>query len=129
VWIFLDNAFLSIVPDKDTPGNLLVRARHAGDIEQVFQKARVPTTPANDYRFRAFVPPASVAEAIASQVTGTDYMNFKNSVPDIDRHMAYLRVWQVMANWQAATLLRERRSPSAAEAGKRPRRGRSRLFG
>jgi hypothetical protein len=129
MWIFLNNSFVSIVSAVDRPDDLLVRARRAGDIQRVFPKARVAMTPANDYRFRAFIPRASVAEAIALQVGGIDYTNFKDSVTDLNRHMAYLRVWQVMANWQEAALLRERHPPSVAKAGKRPRRGRWRLFG
>jgi len=39
MWIYMNNAFLSIVQDDDVPGMLLVRARRSGDIESVFPDA------------------------------------------------------------------------------------------
>jgi hypothetical protein len=79
MWLFPNNAFLSIVADKDDPAGefQLVRAR---DIEAVFPKARVAITPKSDYRYRAFVPRADVAKAIAHQVNDIAYTNFKNHV-------------------------------------------------
>jgi len=100
MWIFFNDAFLSVVSAVGRPADLLVRARRAGDIERVFPNARVSTTLARDYRFRAFVSRANVAKAVASQISGIDYTNFKDSVRDIDRHDAYLGVWHEMARWQ-----------------------------
>jgi hypothetical protein len=79
-WIFLNNAFLSIVSDKDNPDNLLVRACHHGDIRRVFPRVKVVVTPEADYRYRARVPRTLVAEKIASQIAAIDYANFKKSV-------------------------------------------------
>ena len=106
MWIFLSDSFLSIVNAVDRPNDLLVRARRAGDIERVFPKAQVFSLPKSDYRYRAFVPRADVAAALAAQVTGIGYTNFKNSVADNDRHDAYLRVWQEMVWWQNSALKR-----------------------
>ena len=36
MWVFLSDAFLSIVAHRDDPDALLVRARRQGDIECVF---------------------------------------------------------------------------------------------
>ena len=53
MWIFLTDAFLSIV-DKDGDGTtLLVRARRAGDIERVFPGAEVIEGASSDCRCRA----------------------------------------------------------------------------
>jgi hypothetical protein len=100
MWIFLNNAFLSIVSAVDRPYDLLVRASRAGDIERVFPRVRVSVTLKSVYRFRAFVSRARVTRAIASQVSGINYTNFKDSVHDVDRHMAYLNVWGQIAYWQ-----------------------------
>jgi hypothetical protein len=132
MWIFLNNTFLSIVSAADRPSDLLVRARRAGDIEQVFPKARVSTTSKSDYRFRAFVSRIDVVVAIAAQVGGIDYTNFKDSVADEDRRNAYLGVWRQMFIWQGAIaekLPPVAPPPIAAKAGKEPRRGLRHLFG
>jgi hypothetical protein len=77
MWIFLNNAFLSIVSDKDNSDNLLVRARYHGDIRRIFPRAKVAITPEADYRYRARVPRTLVAEKIASQIAGIDLRTSK----------------------------------------------------
>jgi hypothetical protein len=100
MWIFLNDAFLSIV-DKDGDGTtLLVRARRPGDLERVFPDASVQETPHNDYRFRARVSRPEVIQAMAQAIERLDYPNFKGSVVDHRRHDAYLRVWSVMHQYQ-----------------------------
>ena len=56
MWVFLNDAALSIVAQRERPDCLLVRGRVAGDIEAVFPKAHVTVTPDADYRYRASVP-------------------------------------------------------------------------
>ena len=132
MWIFLNNAFLSIVSDKDNPSNLLVRARHHGDIRRVFPGVKVVITPEADYRYRARVPRSIVAEKIASQIAGIDYTNFKDSVTDESRHLVYLQVWRQMFIWQGVmveTLGPTASPPVTAKAGKKPRRKGWILFG
>ena len=100
MWVFLNNAFLSIV-DKDGDGTtLLVRARKAGDIQRVFPAARVEITPRNDYRFRAQVDREHVALALAEAIRQITYSNFKGSVTEHDRHESYMDVWQAMYRFQ-----------------------------
>jgi hypothetical protein len=100
MWIFLNNAFLSIV-DKGGDGNtLLVRARRSGDIERTFPEAKVERTPGNDYLFRARLGREEVAAAVAEAVKAITYGNFKGSVKERDRHDAYMGVWQVMHHYQ-----------------------------
>jgi len=100
MWVFLNDAFLSIVQDMDDPDRLLVRARHEQDVENVFGAVEVAETEDADYRFRTFLPRATVAEAMKKQTEAIDYTNFKNSVPDHKRHDAYMGVWQVMRRFQ-----------------------------
>jgi hypothetical protein len=132
MWIFLNNAFLSIVSDKDNPDNLLVRASHHGDIRRVFPVVKVVVTPEADYRYRARVPRTLVAEKIASQIAGIDYTNFKKSVTDESRLMAYLQVWRPMFIWQGVMVEKLPPAPSppvTAKAGKKPLHWVRRLFG
>jgi hypothetical protein len=108
MWVFLNNAMLSIVAERSNPGVLLVRARSAGDIEQVFPDAEVSETPTADYRFRAEVPTETVAEALATQVRGIDYPNFKSTIRETGRLHAYHDVWSVMARYQELKHPRDR---------------------
>lgn len=100
MWIFLNNAFLSVVDKGGDGTTLLVRARKAGDIERVFPEAEVRETPGNDYRFRARLGRERVATAMAEAIRGVTYPNFKGSVPDQGRHDAYMQVWQAMYRFQ-----------------------------
>jgi hypothetical protein len=109
MWIFMSGSFLSIVASRGVPGELLVRGRAKGDIERVFKDARVKTTPANDYRFRAWIPAPEVVKVIAAQICAIDYDNFKASVKEADRHDAYFSVWSAMNNFQSDRARHRRR--------------------
>ena len=100
MWIFLNNAFLSIVDKWGDGTTLLVRARRSGDIERAFPEAKVERTPGNDYRFRARLGREEVAAALAEAVKAITYGNFKGSVKERDRHDAYMGVWEVMHQYQ-----------------------------
>jgi hypothetical protein len=73
MWIYLSDAFLSVVQDTTQPGHLLVRARIVDDIETVFPFATVTCSPERDYAYRASMPRAVVAKAIERSVLGIDY--------------------------------------------------------
>jgi hypothetical protein len=98
MWIFLNDAALSVVAHRDDAGCLLVRARMAGDIERVFPQT-VLENAGTDYRYRATVPRQQVADRIADSIAAIDYRNFKNSCGPA-RHDAYLHVWKTW--WKAA---------------------------
>lgn len=100
MWIFLNDAFLSIVDKEGDGTTLLVRAREEGDIERVFPDAKVIHTPHNDYPYRARIDREQVAERIADAVRHIRYGNFKATVREPDRHDAYLGVWREMVRFQ-----------------------------
>lgn len=100
MWIFMNDAFLSIVADPKEPDRLIVRARAKGDIQRVFNRARVTETPHRDYAFRAFIPRKVVAAAISHRLHDITATNFKDSVKEQDRHDAYLSVWSAMMRFQ-----------------------------
>lgn len=100
MWIFLNDAFLSIVDKGGDGTTLLVRARRAGDLERVFPGVKVATTPSNDYRYRARVNREQVALAMADSVRRITYPNFKATVKDHARHRAYMDVWEAMHRFQ-----------------------------
>lgn len=119
MWIFLNDAALSIVADRNNSANLLVRARVPGDIEAVFPEAQVTKTPDADYRYRAFVGRGEVADAIANRVAAIDYDNFKDSASAVDgaRGHAYHPVWVSWHSW--AIWLRELVEGRATTASRR----------
>ncbi len=100
MWIFLNDAFLSIVAPERGHKNLVVRARKEGDIERVFAGVTVTRTGDRDYLFRAMVSRQRVAAAISDRLLDTRYTNFKNSVREDSRHDAYQRVWSTMLGYQ-----------------------------
>lgn len=100
MWVFLNDAFLSIVEpsveDQGRSEDLLVRARFDGDIEKVFPSADVKQTDNHDYAYRALINRHKVADVIASEVDHINYNNFKGSVRQKFRHDAYIDVWVQM---------------------------------
>jgi hypothetical protein len=127
MWIFTNDAFVSIVAVRDDPDKLLVRARFKRDLTNLLPGARVRTTPDGDYRFRAVVSRDVVLGFIADRIEAIDYPNFKDSVPERDRarHDAYLRVWGVMHAAQRDALprrrSRRRRTSPNGDAARHPR--------
>ena len=95
MWIFLNDAFLSIVADRNHD-QLLVRARLKGDIERTFPGAEVAEDVGTDYRFRTWLDRKTVADVLHSKVETINYPNFKGSVREDARHTTYMGVWNVM---------------------------------
>jgi len=100
MWIFLNNAYLSIVRHRDQPDYLLVRARNEGDIEATFPYAFVNKTPQADYLFRAIIHESEVADAICGAIVDIDYDNFKNSIPDPRYYLTCSSIWLLMNTYQ-----------------------------
>lgn len=101
MWIFLNNAMLSIVQHTDHPDYLLVRARFPGDIEAAFAGftiGNVEHTPLRDYGYRVKLHRTLVESVIAKHVSNISYPNFKDSVDkrDCKRKRAYGQVWATM---------------------------------
>lgn len=102
MWIFLNDAFLSVVADKDNPTGpkLLVRARRIGHIEQAFPEAEVFQMAGSDYAFRAWIDRKEVARVMAERVNQLDYSNFKNAIEEQAYHDAALEAWFAMRDYQ-----------------------------
>lgn len=96
MWVFLSDAFLSIVADRADPSRLLVRGRLEGDIERVFPRATVQETPQADYRFRAYIARGIVARVLVERILEIDYPNFKATLSDRRRILPYHDVWETM---------------------------------
>ncbi len=122
MWIFKNDAFVSIVQDWDMPDQLWARARIRGDLERFFDVTDLPVieTPSADYRFRVVVDREAVKSALICAVDDIDYDNFKSSIAatpvEDERHNAYLKVWSAMMAFQRWVLQRE-------ETARRNKRG------
>ncbi|HEY3331970.1 MAG TPA: hypothetical protein VGK19_18200 [Capsulimonadaceae bacterium] len=101
MWIFLSDAFLSVVAHRDKPDCLLVRARRRGDLEKLIgAETQVDVTEDADYLFRATVSRNVFAKVIADRVKAIDYDNFKSAIKDEAYHDACLDVWATMRELQ-----------------------------
>jgi hypothetical protein len=117
MWLFTNNAFISIVQDRDMDDQLWVRARIKGDLEAflgvLIEDLDVIETVDADYRWRCVVSRPMVTAAVIHAVSKIDYENFKNSIPSSKkgnlRHDTYLRVWTVMKGYQEAFARRFRK--------------------
>lgn len=94
MWVMLNDAWLSIVADRDDKDFLLVRSRRRGDVARIFGVEEAEDHAA-DYTFRAFVHRDQVAGVMSREVERIDYPNFKNSVKDDQLHTAFSRVWSI----------------------------------
>jgi len=94
MWLCFNNAFVSIVADREDESKLLVRARKAKHLRNLLgPQAKITETPERDYRWRAYVPRSVVSQILAQQCEGISYNNFKDSVRDHELHTMYSRWW------------------------------------
>jgi hypothetical protein len=103
MWIFLNNAFFSIVENRNDSSELLVRSRIREDLSNTFGlNHEIIEMEDSDYRFRMFLNREYVASVLLENAMNINYDNFKDSIPeeDEDRSYYYTRVWQVMHEWQ-----------------------------
>lgn len=94
MWVMLNDAWFSIVADRDDQEYLLVRSRQSGAIKRVFGIEEDVDTQA-DYHFRCFIARDHVAGVMAREVQRITYENFKNSVKDPALKTAYNSVWTI----------------------------------
>lgn len=98
MWIFLNDAFLSVVEHRDDSSVLLVRARREEDILRCFPDSKPIRTENADYRWRITVDRDAMKQAMSEAVDRIDYPNFKNSIREPKRHDLAMRVWGVMTH-------------------------------
>lgn len=102
MWIFTNDAYVSIVQHRDDPDTLLVRGRFRGDAARFLglpQHHEIELTTA-DYRWRVVTSRATVEKAMLRAVRRVSYPNFKDSIVRAWRKAVSMRVWSVMAQAQ-----------------------------
>lgn len=126
MWITSKTGFVSIVEHRSSADLMLVRARCAEDIEDMFAEWMAPLDDDHvrqiraqyvgefdgveinvdrsaDYWYRAIVPRSLVALVVARQIHALDYTtNFKGNADKGDtlRHRAYMACWSAMNRFQ-----------------------------
>lgn len=108
MWVFSRSSFLSLIADPVDPECLLVRARIRTDIHHLWPKAVVDVTPWRDYKYRARIPRAEVAEALSREVTSITYGNFKDAAGLADKRRMPFYAWI----WMAACEMQDALEPS-----------------
>lgn len=120
MWVFLNDAFLSIVASDQEPSKFAVRARQKQDLLNAFPGCKpIKGTKDQDYAWRIFIDRQAVRDLVDSRLADLDYTNFKGSIPDTvegeERHEFYLAVWQKALNFQNG-VFRSRFIPKADRA-------------
>lgn len=108
MWIFLNDAFLSVVQSDRDPGLFAVRARQRQDLRNAFPSLKpeqiVEGDRHQDYAYRAFLPKAEVELLLMQRLHDLDYTNFKASIAKTakgeERHDFYLAVWAKAVSFQ-----------------------------
>lgn len=108
MWLFLNDAFVSIVRDRNDAGRVCVRARNRAHLERLFPADRILETSDADYACRVFVDKEVVADIVARRVRQIDYGNFKSSVGDDALHRLYQELWCAQAQYQARLTARQK---------------------
>lgn len=98
MWLIAPEGFVSIVHKAPCqPDELLVRGRTRAHVAALFPDAEIRESDGTDYRFRAIVKRADVAEHLAALAYSINYGNFKNEVRDRPFHDALMKVWNALA--------------------------------
>ena len=116
MWIFTNHGFYSIVKDKSSETNLLVRARKREHLEVLFDSSRITYSPKRDYQYRVNAHRDEVSDLLYHSTNDITYTNFKNSITDSTLNRMASVLWSVIFGW-----LDERKGTLATDKKKRPR--------
>lgn len=97
MWVCFNDAFISVVQDRNQPDRVCVRARRSKHLQLLFPDSEVILTPQADYTCRVFVSKRMFCNLLRSRIATMDYTNFKNSVADHSLHELYSDFW--LSHW------------------------------
>lgn len=105
MWIYLNNAFVSVVAHAGDHEGLLVRARREHDIERALGLGlgheQVQHTPDADYPYRLHGNREEIGQIIGAALAAIDYTNYKNSIEDEQLHGTAYRVYSATLGLQS----------------------------
>ncbi len=89
MYVFTDNAFLSIVSHSHDERLLEVRGKCSGDIERTFPEAEVARSEDEEYPYSASIARDRVADRIALRVKHVGYRKFNPTAEEPWRQTMY----------------------------------------
>ena len=93
MWIAFNDAWLSIVENRNDEETLLVRARSKQHLLNIFPKCELFKDETADYPYRAYIEREHVANVVSDRLMKINYPNFKASVKDDKLGTAYSNIW------------------------------------
>lgn len=98
MWLFMNEAFLSLIDKSDDNNTLLVQARRT--IERLLPEANVQVGGGTDYRYCSRISSERMATVIADLIRKIHCRNFKSIVTDAVSHNSYMDVCSAMFTFQ-----------------------------
>lgn len=107
MWVLTTTGFYSAVASDESERDVVVRARHRGDLTTLnsrlraldHQPAQVLAYAHSDYPWRIVIAKTAWGDFLADEAKRIDYRNFKNEVTRRSgqaRHDIYSRIWGVL---------------------------------
>ncbi|HVT12183.1 MAG TPA: hypothetical protein VHE55_07945 [Fimbriimonadaceae bacterium] len=96
MYVFTDNAFLSILAHASDERLLEVRARYSGDIERTFPESEVAFNAGADFPYSTSVSRERAAERIALRVQHVGYHHFNPTSEEPWRQSIYEQVESIL---------------------------------
>ena len=99
MWVFLPEGFVSVVAHRTEPDNLMIRARNADHLDNLFPGCEVTKLNDADYRYRTVLPRTDVDIMLSKHIEQMTYDNFKSSIDEYEYHRACSRTWEAMFSY------------------------------
>lgn len=97
MWIFMSDAFLSVVQDENDPDYLIVRARQREHLNNInVPNINIYTVENSDYQYRTRMHKATFGVLVSGRIRAINYPKFKPSAYSNDYHRLLLEVWRVV---------------------------------
>ncbi len=100
MWVYSDDANISLSRYRDRHGWLMVRARDRASLERLFPTADIVETPEADYRWRTTLCDADVIAAMAVAIAGIEYADDVKNVVGWERQPLYRDIWAITRGHQ-----------------------------
>lgn len=98
MWVFLNDAMVSIVRDYRNLDLLLVRSRIEGDVQRAIPGAEVIEHSRPDWKYTTTVSRSELKDALANAVDRLNYFDYEASLDGNTRHRAMVAVFGALSD-------------------------------